>query len=179
MEPLMGIIGLVIIIGICAIIDSYNKRTKKEKKIKQEKNACLSITLSHYKGLPVAQNTFTQIFSKPNEYEFCVNNMTFKLLKEKITDVTMTNDIEIQKNNVSSIGGAIGGAVLFGPIGAMIGGKSKEKTSNVVTSYLVFTYLDHDEVKYISFDCTNNLNAIKFVNEFNQNNQKISSSINL
>ena len=33
MEPLMGIIGLVIIIGICAIIDSYNKRAKKEKRI--------------------------------------------------------------------------------------------------------------------------------------------------
>ena len=37
MEPLMGIIGLVIIIGICAIIDSYNKRAKKKKKSNKKK----------------------------------------------------------------------------------------------------------------------------------------------
>ena len=53
--------------------------------------------------------------------------MTFKLLKEKITDVTMTNDIEIQKNNVSSIGGAVSGAILFGALGAIIGGRAKNK----------------------------------------------------
>ena len=175
MEPLIGIIGLIIIIGICAIIDSYNKKAKKVKKIKQDKNASLFITLLHYKGLPVAQNIYTQIFSKPNEYEFCANNMTFKLLKEKVTDVAMTNDVEIQKSNVSSIGGA----ALFGPLGAMIGGRSKEKTSNIVTSYLVFTYLDHDEIKYISFNCTNDFKAMKFVKEFKQNNQRTNSDINL
>ena len=153
MESLIGIISLIIIIAFCAIIGSYNKKAKKVKKIKQDKNASLFITLLHYSGLPVAQNIYTKIFSKPNEYEFCANNMTFKLLKEKVTDVAITNDVEIQKSNVSSIGGAIGGAFLFGPLGSMIGGRSKEKTSNIVTSYLVFTYLDHDEIKYISFNC--------------------------
>ena len=123
----------------------------------------------HYSGLPVAQNIYTKIFSKPNEYEFCANNMTFKLLKEKVTDVAITNDVEIQKSNVSSIG----------PLGSMIGGRSKEKTSNIVTSYLVFTYLDHDEIKYISFNCTNDFKAMKFVKEFKQNNQKINSDIDL
>ena len=96
-----------------------------------------------------------------------------------IADVAITNDVEIQKSNVSSIGGAIGGAVLFGPLGSMIGGRSKEKTSNIVTSYLVFTYLDHDEIKYISFNCTNDFKAMKFVKEFKQNNQKINSDIDL
>lgn len=179
MESLIGIISLIIIIAICAIIGSYNKKAKKVKKIKQDKNASLFIILLHYSGLPVAQNIYTKIFSKPNEYEFCANNMTFKLLKEKVTDVAITNDVEIQKSNVSSIGGAIGGAVLFGPLGSMIGGRSKEKTSNIVTSYLVFTYLDHDEIKYISFNCTNAFKAMKFVKEFKQNNQKINSDIDL
>lgn len=179
MEPLIGVIGLIIIIGICAIIDSYNKQAKIEKKVKQEKNASLFITLLHNKGLPVVQNVSTQIFSRPNEYEFCANNMTFILNKEKIIDVTMTNSVEIQKNNVSSFGGTVGGAMLLGPVGAMIGGRTKEKTSNVVTSYLVFTYLDNDEIKYISFDCTNNLKAIKFVKEFEKNNKKTISNINL
>ena len=171
MEPLLGVIGLIILIGICACIDSHNKKSKKIEDIKKNKNASLFLTLLHYNGLHIAQNVKSQVFSKSNEYEFCANNMSFNLDKQKVTDVTMTNNIEIQKSYSSSVGGAIGGAVLFGPLGAMIGGRSKEKTSNIVTSYLIFTYLDNNEIKYIAFDCTNSTKAIRFVTEFQLSNK--------
>ncbi len=170
MVPLLGVIGLILLIGICACIDSHNKKSKMIKDIKEYKNASLFLTLLHYAGLPIAQNVNTQIFSKSNEYEFCANNMSFNLDKQKVTDVTITNSVEIQKSYNSSVGGAIGGAVLFGPLGAMIGGRSKERTSNIVTSYLIFTYLDNNAIKYIAFDCTNSPKAIRFVTEFQLNN---------
>ena len=103
----------------------------------------------------------------------------YKRINHEEKNKNKQDEVEIQKSNVSSIGGAIGGAFLFGPLGSMIGGRSKEKTSNIVTSYLVFTYLDHDEIKYISFNCTNDFKAMKFVKEFKQNNQKINSDIDL
>ncbi len=98
MEPFLGIIGIIVLIGICAIID-YNKKLKKKRtEIKKEKNASLFISLSHYNGLPIAENVFTQIFSCPNEYEFLANNTSFKLDKSKVTDISITSDVEIQKS---------------------------------------------------------------------------------
>lgn len=69
--------------------------------------------------------------------------------------------------------------MLFGPVGAMIGGRSKEKTSKIIHSYLIFTFLDNDEIKYIAFNCTGNMNVSKFIKEFNSSKQKKKATINL
>ncbi|MEH2944892.1 hypothetical protein VSQ32_19130 [Lachnospiraceae bacterium KK002] len=54
--------------------------------------------------------------------------MNFELEKSKITDMCIKTDKEIQQQYVSSVGGAVGGAVLFGPLGAITGGRAKKKT---------------------------------------------------
>lgn len=182
MDPV--IIFLLIFIFFCLFMiyyTSYHKSKSKKQlaSLINEKNATLSITLLHFYGLPIAENVLVQIFSCPNEYEFLANGNTFKLNKNKVTDITITNDIEIQKNNVSSIGGAISGALLFGPIGAIIGGRSKEKTSKIVNSYLIFTFLDKNEIKYIALNCTGDFQASKFVNEFKKYNNKASITTEL
>lgn len=182
MDPV--VIFLVIFILFCLFMIYYTSYKKSKYKnelsaLKKEKEATLFVTLSHFYGLPIAQNVLIQLFSCPNEYEFLANGNTFKLNKNKVTDITITNDVEIQKNNVSSIGGAVGGAILFGPIGAMIGGRTKEKTSKIINSYLIFTFLDNNEINYIAFNCTGNSHAYKFVKEFKQYNQKASTTINL
>ena len=69
--------------------------------------------------------------------------------------------------------------MLFGPVGAMIGGRSKQKTSKIIHSYLIFTFSDNDEIKYIAFNCTGNMKAYKFVKEFNSNSQEKKTTINL
>lgn len=182
MDPVVIVLSVFILFCLFMVYYTSHNQSKNKKnlsKLKDQKNASLFITLSHFYGLPIAENTLTQIFSCPNEYEFLANGNTFKLNKSKITDVTITNDVEIQKNNVSSIGGAIGGAILFGPIGAMIGGRSKEKTSKIVNSYLIFTFLDNNEIKYIAFNCTNDFKAQKIVKEFKQSNLRAETTINL
>lgn len=182
MDPVVAI--LLVFIAFCLFMVYYTSHKKSQAKkqitnLKNEKGATLFGTFTHFYGLPVAENVLVQIFSSADEYEFLASNTSFKLNKGKITDVAITTDVEIQKNNVSSIGGAVGGAILFGPIGAMIGGRSKEKTSRVVNSYLIFTYKDNDEIKYIAFNCTGNMNAHKFVKEFKQNGPNTNSTINL
>lgn len=182
MDPV--VVALLVFIAFCLFMVYYTSHKKSQAKkqitnLKKEKGATLFGTFTHFYGLPIAENILVQIFSSEDEYEFLAANTSFKLNKNKITDVSVTTDVEIQKSNVSSIGGAVGGAILFGPIGAMIGGRSKEKTSRVVNSYLIFTYMDDNEIKYVAFNCTGNIAAHKFVKEFKQNNPKTNSTINL
>lgn len=179
MEPLFGIISLILIIFIAYMIDRQNKIKKTINDKKQEKGASLFIKLPILQGLPVAENTLCDILSCPTYYEFNVNNTTFKLDKEKIQDICIKTDTEIQKYYTSSIGGAVGGAVLFGPIGAMIGGRTKKKTSTTTKNYLIFTYLKDNNIHYISFDSTNSLSSIKFVNEFKKSNPNRNTTIEL
>jgi len=54
---------------------------------------------------------------------------------------------------VSSVGCAVGGAVLFGPLGAMVGGRAKEKTSRVIEYYFIITYHGKTgDLEYLSFE---------------------------
>ena len=69
--------------------------------------------------------------------------------------------------------------MLFGPIGALIGGRAKEKTSRIINSYLIFTFLADNEVKYIAFNCTGNNKAYSFVKEFKQTHKELVNTINL
>lgn len=83
----------------------------------------------------------------------------------------MKTTSEIQKQVVSSVGGAIGGAVLFGPLGAMIGGRAKTKELRTVSTCLLFTYEKNNSIDYIAFNATNNLlNSNKLMNEFKKIN---------
>ena len=53
--------------------------------------------------------------------------------------------------------------MLFGPVGAMIGGRSKEKTSKIIHSYLIFTFLDNDEINnYSHKNPLRSANSIRF-----------------
>ena len=90
-------------------------------------------------------------------------------------------DTEIQQQAVSSIGGAIAGGVMFGPLGAIIGGRAKNKKVKTVTKYLIITYInDNEEIKYIGFDIQNNIMpACKLVTEFQQLNTNSNVQIEL
>lgn len=76
---------------------------------------------------------------------------SFRLSFEKIVDVTITTDVEFQKSYVSSVGGAVGGAAILGTVGAMIGGRAKEKTSRVVEHYAIVSYVKDGAIDCLSF----------------------------
>ena len=174
----LSLVLSLIFIGFClfALYYAFSKQSQINKNfsnLMKERNATLFVAINHFCGLPIAENVLTQIFSCPNHYEFKAGNTTFKLEKSKIIDSTITTDVELQKSNVSSVGGAVGGALLFGSVGAMIGGRVKEKTSAIVNYYLIFTFSDNNEIKYIAFDCTCSYNrANKFVKEYEKTNPK-------
>lgn len=132
-------------------------------------NALDTCTMNHINGLPLAANVKCTIKSLPDSFEFSSGSMKFVLEKSKITDVSIKTDWEIRKQYVSSAGGAVAGGMLFGPLGALVGGRTKKKTNIEANGYLIITYIS-DEVKYITFKIGFKMaSAKKFVREFKKN----------
>ncbi|HWQ74026.1 MAG TPA: hypothetical protein VN441_01810 [Syntrophomonas sp.] len=117
-------------------------------------------------GLPAPEGAEFFLYLCDDKVIFERNETNYQLLFEKIADVDIKTDIEIQNSYISSIGGAVGGAVLFGPLGAMVGGRAKKKTDKKISEYLIFAYTKDDATDFISFDVTNDREAPMFVDYF-------------
>lgn len=94
----------------------------------------------HTCGLPMAEgvNCILQVFA---DHIFVIqDNLYATIFASQIVNMSIKNDFDIQKHYVSSVGGAIGGGLLFGPVGAAIGGRAKQKTTHTTQTYLVITY---------------------------------------
>lgn len=124
----------------------------------------------HVNGLPVAENLLCEVFSYPDRIEFKAGTTNIKLAREKITDMCIKSDTEIQNQVVSSVGGAIAGGIMFGALGAAIGGRAKNKKVKTITQYLIISYTNNQgELVYIGFDTKNNPpSAEKLVKEFQE-----------
>ena len=135
--------------------------------------------LPHTTGLPVAEKVVCSVYYLPDKLVIESGAANFSLPTDRITDISVITDVEIQKHYTSSIGGAVGGALLFGPLGAMIGGRSKTQTSKTLTYFLVFTYLKDDEIKYVTFDATKKLIEARQLEKLFKEQGRTSIEVNL
>ncbi|WP_144511608.1 hypothetical protein [Bacillus sp. FJAT-22090] len=150
-------------------ISKLKKQDKLEKKAKiKELNAKEHGVFKHTIGLPLPENTLCDVYYGEDKIVISGGGSTFNLSLSKVNDITITTDVEIQKAYVSSAGGAVAGGLVFGPLGALVGGRAKQKKINQVTNFLVITYMKDEEPSYISFDTTNNFKAFKIVSLFQQ-----------
>lgn len=132
------------------------KRAEQELRLARE---LASLSGEHAVGLPLAQGAACVLHFDDEIVTISGGGNEFKLAYAKITDMSVHSDVEIQKSYVSSVGGAVGGAMLFGTLGAMVGGRAKEKQSEVVEYYFIITYLKDGVVDHLSFRVENNAKA--------------------
>lgn len=162
---------------IVAKKNAEDKRKQENEKLKDLNDRTI-FSAAHQTGLPLAEGTICSVVYKKDYFKISGGGVDFKLSCEKITDVTMTTDVELQRSYVSSIGGAVGGAVLFGPLGAMIGGRTKKKDTKTITRYLVFTYIKDNEIQYVAFDVTGEyLKALSLIKQFQSTHTKNIQSV--
>lgn len=186
LEPYLIVIAIlltIIVFCVFMIVKALRNDSRNKKKIAaevQSRSASCFAALSHFTGLPLPENTMCQIYSTPYGIQIVANGQQFNLAKEKILDVCIKSEAEIQKQYVSSAGGAVGGALLFGPIGAMIGGRVKEKKTVQYRNFLIFTYQKEPAITdYIAFISTGSSRASHFVKEFQSQPHKTPMNINL
>lgn len=131
--------------------DKKTGKTAEKKQAKRESKEVAEKTIygNHQAGLPLAQNAPCTIIAESDCFKFVGGGNSFELNRSKITDISVKTDVEIQKQYVSSAGGAIAGGMVFGPLGAIVGGRVKEREKDA-RIYLLSHF-------YIPFRCGNKL----------------------
>ena len=148
--------------------DKKTGKTAEKKQAKRESKEAAEKTIygKHQAGLPLAQDAPCTIIAENDCFKFIGGGNSFELNRSKITDISVKTDVEIQKQYVSSAGGAIAGGMVFGPLGAIVGGRVKEKKTREFTYYLIFTYRSDAEISYISFEIWSSMGVIKKIEEW-------------
>lgn len=173
----LAILPLIIIFCIIMALKTMEKKIKINPNVNQnvkDDGLTHQIIALHTNGLPIAEGLSCNIKVYTDRVEINSGTTHITLSKEKITDMCVKSETEIQKQYVSSVGGAAAGLALFGPLGAMIGGRAKKKTTTTLTYYLIITYKKADDsLAYIGFDVTYScLGAKKIVKDFCKSNTK-------
>lgn len=180
---IIGILLLVIIFSTRMVVATSKAKKKQKHELTTLKTQGLTMRMSfkHVNGLPIAENLNCEINSYNDRLEFKSGTTNIKLPRNKITDMCIKTDVEIQKQVVSSAGGAVAGGLAFGPLGAIIGGRIKTKNIRTATHYLIITYTDSGgKLAFIGFEVTNNLTAAgKLITEFKKLNSTSGIQINL
>lgn len=111
--------------------------------------------LVHAAGLPIASGTTCIVNLTEKGLSISSSGTVFNIDIDKITDISAKTDREIQRSEqyVSSAGGAVAGALMFGIPGALIGGRTKKKKSISVTysHFMIVTYKKDNTVDHIAF----------------------------
>lgn len=150
---------LMIVIGIFLLVKKWKpseKKLQREKEKKQSKEILQKLlSAKHFAGLPLGKGVSVALIFEDDHLEIKSSGSNFTLPYSRMLSANVKTDVDIQKAYISSIGGAVGGAVLLGPIGAMIGGRTKEKKTKTVEYYLIITYDKEDKIEYMSFKLLN------------------------
>jgi len=158
------------------------RKYKKIKEIKSKLNPEQEGVFGKFKhtiGLNLPENTMCILHLYLQGITINANGVTFNIPRDRILNISVKTDEEIQKQLVSNAGGAIAGGIMFGPLGAMIGGRPKEKKIITHKQYLIFIYEKDGKPEYIAFDTTNNTDYIKFNTYFQDYMHKDNMQVNL
>lgn len=121
-------------------------------------------------GLPIPQSSDVSIKLTPGTVTITGSGQEFEIDISKLTLIDLKSDVEMEKIIQQSAPGMIIGAVTFGVIGAMIGGRVKTKEKRVVNHFLLISY-QSDELKTIVIDATKDwYNAAALVDYFRKLN---------
>ena len=122
-------------------------------------------------GLPIPQSSDVSIKMTPGALTITGSGQEFEIDASKLTLVDLKSDVEMEKIIQQSAPGMIIGAVTFGVIGAMIGGRVKTKgKKGLVNHFLIINY-QSDELKTIVIDATKDwYNAAALVDYFRKLN---------
>lgn len=158
---------------------------------KRNKKGELSVNLSYVDGVE-AYSKGTAVSLSLNDTESCITMIArvykkppVNLKYEQITGVSVVSEKEVIEKSKSTVGRAVVGGVLLGPLGAIIGGMSGigSKQQNKSRSFIVINYNSSDgDIKVLSCEIVGaSLHWSTFITELKNRikKQEVVSEINL
>lgn len=127
----------------------------------------------HFFGLPLVEGSRCTLCLDDGNVTITGQGVNFVIDKDKILDISVQHNVDKHYQAVSSAGGAIAGALAFGAVGAAIGGRSRVKSFNTVSSALVITYDKENSVQCIAFKYKSKADV--FARTFKKQNKSIVS----
>lgn len=109
---------------------------------------------SHVSGLPIPDETGCSLIFEEDNLTIKtveVDSIQFKVSYNKIVNLQTQTNYDLQNTMVSSAGGAVAGALLFGAPGDMLGGRAKKKKVITVEHFLVITYKKDNALENLHF----------------------------
>lgn len=158
------IVVMFLIIIICLIWyyrRSDKKANQKDTKIKEKMikyNSIFTTEINHICGLPLAEETRCFLNLCHEEIIIESTGKVFKLNKKNIIDMNIKTSKEVQ----NSISGAVGGAILLGPIGAFLYGT----TTDFHRFYIIIYKNKESKEQCISFDMKDDIKVFKEVSKY-------------
>lgn len=116
-------VAIYLVIGLVLLFkkgktEEEKAALKAQREEAKERSRRMLIT-EHMAGLPLAQAVTCTVSFGDAGIAICNSGNMFNLNYGEITGMDIKTSVEIQKVYVSSAGGAIAGAILFGPLRAM------------------------------------------------------------
>lgn len=134
-------------------------------------------------GLPLPPGTRCLVSVYADVLSIEALGQLFTLPQRRIFNVSVSTVKQLQKQYVSSVGGAIAGGLLLGPLGAIIGGSAKQKNIKSFDRFLIFAYLDNNgsDTKYLVFSVKDSLadKSGDFVRLFKPRSKQVQVTTNL
>lgn len=123
--------------------------------------------LIHISGLPMPENVPCLMLSMGDHFLFLRDNQTIRLNANQVQDMVFSFTTQTQNHINSSIGGAVVGGMIAGPLGAAIGGRAKKTQTSTHTRYLTIMARDAaGQPLQLIFNATANKKADDVVAEF-------------
>ena len=122
--PLLLIFFLIIfiIVMLCMTGRKRRRSLKKLNRRAREVGAIDGAYLEHVAGLPISEGKVCACFLMPNAIMVEVNQSQYYIGSGQLTEVSVKTDVEVREAYVSSAGGALAGGMMFGALGAAVGG---------------------------------------------------------
>ncbi len=185
---ILGIAVIIFILCIVSLVKSHKYRVirkKEQKEAKQKRkdlkdtmNLTQLVTLRHMAGLPISEGAECDVGMNAEFIVFGRNGDTFKLPLSKVSDMCIKTETDIRNAYVSSVGSAVAGGVIFGPLGAMVGGRTKKITDTIAHNFFIIAYEKDGKTEYISFDCSGVPAVYSYITAF-QNCPKENKTVTL
>ncbi|QUH20225.1 hypothetical protein [Alkaliphilus sp. B6464] len=150
MEGLLMLVMLCLGMGIIFLFINKSKNEQRVKNEKLEQGIYGDIRSIHLHGLKYPSNVVFNVKLYNDYLLFTYENEQIKLDLRKIKSASIENVKEINESKGFSVGNATLGGILFGQLGAIIGGFSGSQ--NLKFKILIINYIDSENnLKHISF----------------------------